>query len=247
MYRGLVTAAVLSLVLFFSGNSLAAGPIHGSKAAAMGTAFVGIVDDPSAILYNPAGLTNSKGTNVYAGATAIIPSSEYKSPSGQSENTEFQVFFPPHLYLSSDLKTQNMVLGLGIYSPFGIGGRKWSETGLTKFASTENSIGTLAANPVFAWRPLPWLSIGAGFYYMRSKNEAQTMIDQSFLGAGDGKQRLEMDGGGWGYNLGVLLFQGEKFSFGFRLPKPLENRPGRDLVSKEHCPAASAAFRGLEL
>ena len=173
MHRGPVTAAVLSLLLLFPGNSLAAGPIHGSKAAAMGTAFVGIVDDPSAILYNPAGLTNSKGTNVYAGATAIIPSSEYKSPSGQSENTEFQVFFPPHLYLSSDLKTQNMVLGLGIYSPFGIGGRKWSETGLTKFASTENSIGTLAANPVFAWRPLPWLSIGAGFYYMRSKNEAR--------------------------------------------------------------------------
>jgi long-chain fatty acid transport protein len=206
---------VLSWKLLFPGHSFAGSPVHGSKAAAMGTAFVGIADDPSAILYNPAGLTNLEGTNVYSGATAIILSSECRSPSGQSEDTEFQIFFPPHLYLASDLKRQNMVFGLGIYSPFGIGGREWSETGLTQFASTENTISTLAANPVFAWRPLPWLSLGAGFYYMRSESDAERMIDQSSLGASDGRQRLETDGGGWGYNLGVLLFQGEKVSLGF--------------------------------
>ena len=92
--------------------SLAGGPIHGAKAAAMGTAFVAVADDPSAILHNPAGLANLKGTNLYGGGIAVILSSEYKSPEGGRERTSFQVFFPPHFYISTDLGTNSLGLGL---------------------------------------------------------------------------------------------------------------------------------------
>jgi long-chain fatty acid transport protein len=67
----------------------------------MGSAFVAIADDPSAILHNPAGLAQVKGTNIYSGVTAVIPSTEYKSPSGASEETDFKFFFSPYLYISS--------------------------------------------------------------------------------------------------------------------------------------------------
>ena len=36
-----------SLALLFPGVSLAGGPIWGAKAAAMGTAFLAVADDPS--------------------------------------------------------------------------------------------------------------------------------------------------------------------------------------------------------
>jgi hypothetical protein len=129
--------SALILFLFLPDISFAGGPVHGAKAAGMGSAFVAIADDPSAIAYNPAGLTQLKGTNIYSGVTAVILSTEYEGPSGESEDTEFQVFFPPHLYISSDLNTDNMAVGLGVYSPFGIGGRKWSKNGPTQYTPEE--------------------------------------------------------------------------------------------------------------
>ncbi|MFC1788413.1 OmpP1/FadL family transporter [Thermodesulfobacteriota bacterium] len=209
-----VVLIVLILLLILPHISPAATQIHGAKAAGMGTAFVAIADDLSAMVYNPAGLTLSKGTHVYAGATAVMGSSDYKSPLGASEDTEFQVFFPPHLYISSDFDMQDKVLGLAIFSHFGIGGRKWDQSGLTRYADTESFITTMAVNPTFAWEIKPGLSIGFGVFYMYSKNEAERMINQSLAGAGDAKFNLDVDGGGWGYNLGILVTPSKKFSYG---------------------------------
>jgi long-subunit fatty acid transport protein len=117
--------------------------------------------------------------------------------------------------VSSDVKLKDMAFGLGIYSPFGIGGMKWSDTGLTRYAATDTLIGTFAIHPAFAWKVKPWLSIGGGVYYMRAMTDLERMVDQSALEASDGKLHLKGDGGGWGYNPGVLLFPGEKLSLGF--------------------------------
>jgi len=117
-------------------DSHAANPTQGAKAAAMGTAVVAVADDPSAISHNPAGLANLRGTHIYNGMTALSIKSTFENPTGQPEKTQFQVFLPFHLYLCPDLGVKNMTFGLGIFSPFGIGGRKWPDTGLTRYAST---------------------------------------------------------------------------------------------------------------
>ncbi|MFQ5901536.1 MAG: OmpP1/FadL family transporter, partial [Thermodesulfobacteriota bacterium] len=119
---------VMNLLLLFPAVSWASGfriTTQGAKATAMGNAFVATADAPSAIAYNPAGLIRSKGTNIYLGPTMVIPSTTYKSPSGESEDTNYQVFYPPHLYISSDLEMENVTFGIGIFAPFGLG-TKWS-------------------------------------------------------------------------------------------------------------------------
>jgi hypothetical protein len=83
---------------------------HGAKATAMGNAFTATSDNLSAIAYNPAGLTNSKGTNIYLGATAVISSITYENTLGISEDTEDQLFFPPHFYISSDFGMENLIV-----------------------------------------------------------------------------------------------------------------------------------------
>lgn len=195
-------------------TSFAGTPIQGSKAGGMAGAFVAVADDPSAVLYNPAGLATQKGFNFYSGATALFGPSDYKSPSGDSERTDFKIFFPPHLYVTSDFKTENLVFGLGMYSPFGIGGRYWSETGLTRYVATEGTISTIAVNPTVAWNVQPWLSLGIGVYYQHAFSTAKYMVNQSAFGAGDAKSSLNLDGGSVGYDFGILLFPREKFSFG---------------------------------
>jgi long-chain fatty acid transport protein len=188
--REWLTGVLLSLMVVIPTASQAGGPIHGAKAAAMGTAFVAVADDPSAILHNPAGLANLQGTNLYGGGTAVILSSEYKSPERGRERTSFQVFLPPHSYISSDLGTKSLVLGLGLYSPFGIGGRKWSETGLTRFASTEGTIGTISANPTVAWRVLPQVTVAAGVDILYAFNRMVKMVNQPLPGGGGRQAQL---------------------------------------------------------
>lgn len=234
----------LGLLFFQPGFSLAGAPVHGTKAASMGTAFVAIADDPSAISHNPAGLTKLKGTNVYAGATAVIPSTKYNSPSAGSEDTEFQVFFPPHLYVSSDFGMENLVLGLGIYSPFGIGGRKWDDHGLTRYASVESMIATVSVNPTVAWRVLPCLSIGFGVDYMHSFNEAKKKLDQSSVGAGDANLSLDADGGGWGYNIGLLAFPDGKLSVGIAYRSGIDNDQSGEITLENIAPALQPVFGG---
>lgn len=237
---------VLILSLLLPNTSSAGSPVHGSKAAAMGTAFVAIADDPSAILHNPAGLTKSTGTNIYAGWTTVIPSTEFQNLSGESEKTKDQGFFPPHLYLSSDFGMENIVLGLGVYSPFGIGGKKWSENGLTRYTSTESTIATVSVQPTVAWRITPNISIGVGVFYMYAQNEAEMMVDQSFFGFQDGKASIEADGSGWGYNLGILLTPFEKLSFGFAYRSGVEIDQNGTAKLENIAPALQPLFGGSQ-
>jgi long-subunit fatty acid transport protein len=242
--REILIAALLCLVVTDPIPCQAGGPIHGAKAAAMGTAFVAVADDPSAILHNPAGLANLQGTTLYGGGTAVILSSEYKSPEGGHERTSFQVFLPPHFYVSSDLGTNSLVLGLGLYSPFGIGGRKWSETGLTRFASTEGTIGTVSANPTVVWRVIPQVAVAAGVDIMYAFNNMVRMVDQSFLGFMDGKLSFKGDGLGWGYNFGLLIFPGGKVSFGFAYRDPIRVKQQGTLSFGRIAPPLQPAFGG---
>jgi long-chain fatty acid transport protein len=235
---------LLSLMMVIPTASQAGGPIHGAKAAAMGTAFVGVADDPSAILHNPAGLANLQGTNIYGGGTAVILSSEFKSPQGGKEKTSFQVFLPPHFYVSSDLGTNYLTLGLGLYSPFGIGGRKWSETGLTRFASTEGTIGTISANPTVVWRVIPQVAVAAGVDILYASNRMVKMVDQSLLGGGDGRLSFKGDGLGWGYNFGLLIFPGGKVSLGFAYRSDIRVTQKGPLAFERIAPPLQPAFGG---
>lgn len=212
--RGFLSFLSLSCLFAYTGISFAGGPVHGARAAGMGTAFVGLADDSSAILFNPGGLTQSKGTSVYAGVTAVSPSTVYTATSGNTARTEFQIFYPPHLYITSDLGTDDFVFGLGLYSPFGIGGRKWDPAGPTRYASVESAIATFSVNPTIAWRASSALSLAFGIDYMRSNIEMKRMIDQSVVGAGDASTALEADGDGWGYNVGALIRTGERTGIG---------------------------------
>jgi len=237
---------ILGISFLFHGASFAGAPVHGSKAAGMGTAFVGLADDPSAIMHNPAGLTQLKGTNTYGGGTVVIPSTEYISPTGQSEETDSRLFFPPHFYISSDFNMENVVLGLGIFSPFGIGGRYWSEQGLTRYISTESTIATITVNPTLAWQVTPKLSVGLGVYYLYSDNTAEKMLNQSMFGAPDGKFSLDADGGGWGYNLGILFAPIEKLHFGFAFRSKVSVDQKGDAEIENIAPALRPLFGGSQ-
>jgi long-chain fatty acid transport protein len=239
----LITVIAL-IILLLPSFSAAGGPVHGSKAVGMGTAFVAVADDPSAILHNPAGLTQLKGTMIYGGNAFVIPSTSFTSTTGDTEGTDFQVFFPPHLYITSDFGMEKAVFGLGVYAPFGIGGRKWSDTGLTRYISVEGFTGTVSLNPTIAVEISPGLSVAAGIDYMGALSKAEVMLNQSSLGHSDARQEMEALGFGWGYNLGLLYFLNEKVSLGFAYRSEIKVDQSGDTTINNIAPALQPLFGG---
>lgn len=242
----LVFISAVILIACLSGTSFANSPVHGSKSAAMGTSFVALSDDPSAMSSNPAGLTQLQGTIFYGGTTLIIPSTTFRNPSGNEEDSEFQVFFPPHFYIVSDMGLRDFRFGLGIYSPFGIGGRKWDKQGLTRYLSVQSQVATLAANPTITYQVSPSLSVGLGLDYMFSRNEAKKMINQSALAAGDSTAILKADGGGWGFNAGLLVSPDERLRFGLAYRSRIKVEHTGEMELKRLAPAVQPLFGGSD-
>jgi long-subunit fatty acid transport protein len=75
-------------ILIFPLSSMAGTPIHGARQAGMATAFTAIADDPSAIVMNPAGITQLKNDTLYSGVTVISPSTTYQNLSGAEQTTK---------------------------------------------------------------------------------------------------------------------------------------------------------------
>lgn len=192
----------------------ASAPIHGAKAAGMNTAFTAVADDPSTILHNPAGITQLSGTQIYGGGSVVVPDSRYESPGGVAVSTRFQAYFPPHFYLTHALGHYGLTAGVGIYAPFGVGGRKWPSDGPTRYSSIKSVIGTASINPTLAVELRPSLSLAVGVDYMLARSVSDTAVDQSAVGAGDARTHIKTDGDGWGYNLGLLFRPGEAWRVG---------------------------------
>jgi long-chain fatty acid transport protein len=234
----------LSLFCFFAYTdiSFAGGPVHGAKAAGMGTAFVGVSDDPSANLYNPAGLTQTTGTDLYFGATGINIETTYESPAGQTEKSDPHIFYSPHVFLTSDLVHQDFRMGIGLYTPFGIGGRSWSPTGTNRYASTRSMTATYSVNPNFAWRVLPGLSVAVGADYMYADIEMERMVNQSAVGASDAASSMKADGHGWGYNIGLLISPSPILNIGLAYRSGIRVDYEGDLTIGNIAPALQPVF-----
>ncbi|MDW7773721.1 MAG: outer membrane protein transport protein [Desulfobulbaceae bacterium] len=228
-----------------TGHSLqAGGPVHGAKAGGMGSAFVAVADDPSAILHNPAGIARIKGNVMYGGTTAVFPYTSFEDPAGNEEETDFQIFFPSHLFHTFDFQLEDIVFGVGLYSPFGIGGRKWSDTGSIRFYSLESWIATFTVNPTIAYEVSPSIFVAGGIDYMKAFNKAERAVDQSPAGAGDARLELEADGDGWGYNLGLLFEPAQNFRIGFAYRSSISVDFDGDLNLDRIAPSLQPLFGG---
>ena len=101
-----------------------------ASGTAQGGAFVAQADDPSAIFFNPAGMTQLRGVQTSFGFMFIGGGTSYTSPAGATAHGDFggTIALPPpfNLYMSANLKDLgfaalgNLSAGIGVVSPFGI-------------------------------------------------------------------------------------------------------------------------------
>ena len=105
-------------------------------ATARGNAFVATADNPSAIYYNPAGITQLEGQNFRAGFYAITLHSAYTAQlTGTESDTKDEVQVAPQVFFVCSPKEQPLSYGLGFYSPYGLGLEWPDNTGIRTFAT----------------------------------------------------------------------------------------------------------------
>ena len=248
--RGWKLVSVLLVLLFTASTSFAAGfrlPEAGAKAMGMGMAFTAQADDPSAIYFNPAGLTQLKGQNVMVGVTYVRENgAEFTGTTPLTLNTGTGLFdsrtetqkslnfFLPNMYYTKTTPDGYFAYGVGVFTPFGLGQEYNSKTtSIFRDQVTRVDIQTVVVNPTVAFKINEVLSVGAGIDFMYGKAKLnQTGVVR--LGAAPLDQvnifQLDLDGDGtaWGYNFGLLLKLTENLRIGanYRSPFALDIKGG---------------------
>ena len=229
----LFAVALLSTLSLANGlnlNSL------GSRALAMGGAFVGLADDFSAIYWNPAGLASFKTKAFGFYGTDIIPSGKYKLvipsfvpppyPTGTVVDTEtvtkhylggMAVYIHPI--------AENVVGAIGVYTPSGLGS-DWPSQDLA-FLSNQSTtidwkskIGLITIAPSLAYKVNDMLSLGASVnlnygMFDTSMWAGKTLLPPAYATEFDLGQYEETETGwGLGATLGVLFKPHKMFSLG---------------------------------
>lgn len=163
---------------------------HGARAMGQAGAFVARANDPSAVWFNPAGMTQLPGTQFYVGGTAIIHSSTYFSTTdGLTIESDDEVGFPPNAYITQQL-TDNLWIGVGFNAPFGLS-KTWplpTSTDPLAYHTQYAKLQLLFFSGALAAKISDCFSIGAGVSYVSASVlwEKYSNIDQlvAYLSSG---------------------------------------------------------------
>jgi len=152
------------LLILLSVNSPAVGPRlpnQDPEAIARGNAFAATADNPSAIYYNPAGISQLKGQNFDVGVYLVSAGVKFDAPNGQTAKADSAFQPVPQLYYVYSLKDTPISFGLGVYAPYGLA-VDWGNNTPFRTLAEKGKLLYVTVNPVIAWQILPSLSIGAG-------------------------------------------------------------------------------------
>jgi len=185
-----------------------------AKAMGLASAFAAWADNPSAIYYNPAGLSQIDEPEASLGVT-LIGVNLRLSNSGDREDDKTQDFYIPNFYFSIPLNVSDLTFGLGVYSPYGLG-TEWDKDGITKYAAIKSDLRTIYITPVLAWQATPEISVAAGLSYIYADAEMTRKYPFSAIGfPSDADVKLTGKDHNWGWTAGILAQPTDKLSLGF--------------------------------
>ena len=205
-----------------------------ARATARGNAFSATADNPSAIYYNPAGISQlyAPALSLDAGVGKTAKPVEHDAEGGLrfrmglyaitlgSKATlgggaaQFDISHrwqeAGSFYATWKKPGSQFTFGLGMYSPYGFGVWYPENWPLRQFG-IHGSIAYTSINPVVSWQVTPTLSIAAGPTLNYAKTGLKIGIFPTAIG-----DSLEFEGTGWavGANAGIMWKPSPKHSFG---------------------------------
>ncbi len=210
-----VWSAVAGLLLSGAAPVFGGGievPMQDARAAGQADAFTAQANDPSAIFYNPAGLTQLHGTNISVGAFYLQPEFHFHGDNGSNQRQSLPAVLP-HIYAESDFGLNRFRFGLGINNTFGIN-EDWGGTAPLRTIVDQAQLAVIDIAPTVAYQINKDISLGMAFniYY-----GDLLLTRQVTLGAPpvpEGKFHLRADAVSFGVTPGFLWKINDQNSIG---------------------------------
>jgi len=183
-----VAAITLASLLIITGDALAGGyaiPEQTARAVGVANARTAGINDPSAVYYNPAALTEIDGNQLIGGLNYINVQSNVQNSGGKSINRKNNNFIPT-FFGNFHIPESKFTLGLGFYTPFGLS-VDYDKDAFTRYAVIEGELSPYYINWAVGWRPSEIIAIGAGVSYVGAyTNLSRAIYLDTVLGAGVG-------------------------------------------------------------
>jgi long-chain fatty acid transport protein len=100
-------------------------------ATARGNAFTATADNPSAVFYNAAGLTQLEGTEVRANVFSFSAQYEFDGDLTGSDDMDDGYQAVPSAFISHKFEDHPFAIGFGMYAPFALGADWGNDAGFT--------------------------------------------------------------------------------------------------------------------
>jgi long-chain fatty acid transport protein len=214
----LAFAFAFILVLAFTPFTLWAGgwnnTLLGCRAIAMGGAFTGLADDPTAIYYNPAGIVFQRNRfNLSIDGFYVLPTYEYTTQFGYKIQSKYDSALP-QLFLTYRT-SEKITLGVGFYVPYAGSGVDWS--GREIGSPLKSTLGVYSLTPTMAYHISEKLSFGVNLNFYTAVFDLKTG-----WGPYSYEMKQEEKGSALSVGLGLMYRPSEKLGFGFTLRGPAE-------------------------
>ncbi len=201
----------VAMVVFCTPAVLALGIRLGNQnafATARGNAFAATADNPSALFYNPAGISQLEDPELEAGAYWLFYDVDYDGDRGSSASMDDKLYVLPQLFYVHPLDNSPVTLGLGVYSPFGLAS-DWPDDGPFRSHATFNEVNYLTLTPVLSYRFSDEFSLAVGM----TINYGDAQLSRGVALPYDEFQ-FDGDGFGAGFNAGLLWKPTARHAFG---------------------------------
>lgn len=179
--------------------------------------LVARADDPSAIAYNAAGITQLPGTHVMGGITVIAPygsiEGSYRNGSTHTTQVKPAMWTPFHAYMTHQLN-DDVWLGFGVFSRFGLG-NSYSGKWFGRYNVYDVGLQTVSAVPTVAYKINDIFSVSLGLELMYLSMYEGVKVP--YIGAGgimDNDMQMNGTSFGVGMHAGVHARFSEQWSAG---------------------------------
>ncbi len=189
--------------------------LQGQKQQGMGGAGSALMQDASAVFFNPGGVSFLKENSVNIGANGVFANTAFLDANNNAfARTTSPVGTPFAAYAVWGPDSCKLKLGLGIYTPFG-SVVSWQDGWTGRFALTSLKLKTIFIQPTVSYKICDKLGIGAGFVY--ADGEVELKKDLPILDANGnyGKAALKGKATAYGYNAGIYYKPCDKLSIAF--------------------------------
>lgn len=194
-------------------------PHQTARGLSLSNAMIAGVNDPSAVYYNPAALSEVDGNGLLVNGSYINMVNSVENTGRKAVNKHDDNFLAT-LFANYHIPGTDFTFGLGSYTPFGLVTNYKRD--FTRFAAQETRLRTLYVTPALSWHPSKIFSVGAGFSFVHASAVLSRSLCFDFAtgcptpgGPFEGRIRVADTANAFTYNLGVLIKPHDRLKFGF--------------------------------